>query len=96
MFVRGKDSLLPVVKIGSPMAFTWRSASPLATFHFLPLFLLWACSEISLSYILVSEYYVGIIHKATVLVFSLGFLYKIVKAVRTLCYVTEAPTEMVR
>lgn len=50
----------------------------------------------ALSYILVSEYHVGVIYEAAVVLFSLAFLYKIVKATRTLCYVTEVPTEMVR
>lgn len=40
--------------------------------------------EMALSYILVSEYYVAVIYEAAVVLFSLAFLYKIVKAARTL------------
>lgn len=39
--------------------------------------------EMALSYILVSEYYVGVIYEAAAVLFSLAFLYKIVKAART-------------
>lgn len=33
----------------------------------------------ALSYILVSKYYLGVMHEAAVVVFSLAFLYKIVR-----------------
>lgn len=53
--------------------------SPFLAFHFLPLFLLWAWSEMALSCLLVSEDHGGVICEAVVVVFSLAFLYKIVR-----------------
>lgn len=47
--------------------------TPFLPFHFLPLLLLWVCSKMALSYILVSEYYVGVICEASVMLFSLAF-----------------------